>query len=98
MNLAVQIQTTSRVQLPHENDDHVFLGINGKLRVKKSSPTERAGRAQFMQWCLDAINPKAEAKGPVTTDVAKLVVRHQFRRFAAEQAHIAELSSLQHHL
>jgi hypothetical protein len=45
VDLAVQLQIARGVKLAHEDDDHVFFGINGKFGIEESAPTKLAGRS-----------------------------------------------------
>jgi len=49
VDLAVQLQIARGVKLAHEDDDHVFFGINGKFGIEESAPPVLAGRSQFFE-------------------------------------------------
>ncbi len=83
LDLFVDVDISSGMKLSHEDDDHVFLGVDHKACIKKSSPVVGAGRAQFRQRPLYPFHAKTEPKALVWADLAKLVARHQFHGLSA---------------
>src|SRR5215831_19285133 len=98
VHLPVKCQISRRMQLRHENYDHLLFRINGEKGVEESSPPECADTSQFGQRTLDAIHAEAQAESHVRRNFSQLIMSHQFDRLSAEQARIANLSFIEHHL
>src|SRR5215467_14722314 len=71
--LAIQIEPAGWMKLPHENDNHVFLGIDGKLRVEEAAPAIGPGRAQFFERRFHTIEAEPDTKRLVIADMSQLI-------------------------
>src|SRR5579862_6671947 len=67
--LTVEIQASGRMQLCHENHDHLFFWIDRKSGVEKSRPIIFSGRAEFGEWHLHSVHAKAQSKATLRTDL-----------------------------
>src|SRR5437764_13654651 len=98
MHLLVECQAPGRMQLCHEDDDHLLLGIDGERRIEESAPRIRTHRSKLRKRLLYALNSEAQPEALIRPNLSELIVRHQLDSFPAEQASVADFAFIEHHL
>src|SRR5262245_61814142 len=86
------------MQLPHEDHNHLLLGIDRELGIEESSPGILSRRAELVQRRFHTIHAKPQPKALVWTDLSQLILAHEFDRLPAQQPCIAPLPAIEHHL
>src|SRR5947209_16595574 len=66
--------------------------------MEESAPRIRPRRSKLRERLLYAVDPESQPKALIRSDLSQLIVRHQLDGFAAEQASVADLSFVKHHL
>src|ERR1700733_3553539 len=98
VNLMVEREISSWVQLPHEDHDHLFLRVNREPGIEEPAPVVFSGRTEFCERSFDAVHSKTKAERRVGTDCSQLIVSHQFNGFSTQQARVPRFAFIQHHL
>src|SRR5437660_10551298 len=86
------------MKLRHEDDDHVFFGVDGEGGVVEAAPAKCADGAEFIERTFCSGDAEAKPEGLVGIDFSKLVVGHKFDGCAAEAWCVAELSAVHNHV
>src|ERR1051325_4998801 len=98
LDFVVEGEAAGWVKLGHEDDNHVFFGVDGESGVEEAAPANRADGAEFIEWRFDSADAEADAETHVGVDFSDLIVRHEFEGFSAEDARVAEFAAIQNHL
>src|SRR5215471_2322850 len=69
MYLLVECQISRRVQLRHEDHDHLLLRIDRERGVEEPAPVIGPHRSQFLEWPLHAIDAEAQSESDLWRDL-----------------------------
>src|SRR5689334_16773318 len=97
LRLHANVEMTVRILLDHENAEHIFLGVDEKIRAVGAAPAVAPQRTEHA--ALTHVGEHAETQaetisGQIRPDrpIADGIRRHQLHRLPAEQARAVKRS------